>query len=122
MPLKECYGVLGGDYQEVCRRIPSEKLIERFVGRFLEDGSFHDLCAAFSSGSREEAFRAAHTLKGVCANLGFTRLRDSSSLLTELLRPEAEVIPEGAGPLLDRVRLDYGITVDAIRKYQAGKE
>ena len=34
----------------------------------------------------EDAFRSAHTLKGVCQNLSFDRLYEVSNELTELLR------------------------------------
>ena len=66
-------------------------------------------------GQREEAFRAAHTLKGVCANLGFDRLGTSAGQLTELLRPEGDSIPESAAPVLNEVKRDYELTVNAIR-------
>lgn len=61
----------------------------------------------------EEAFRAAHTLKGVCANLGFTQLFKVSSDLTEELRggaPDEAKLPE----LLEKVSSEYKKTVDAI--------
>ena len=85
--------------------------------RFPEDKSFETLCREMEDGNREEAFRAAHTLKGVCANLGFTRLMESASLLTEELRTEREGIPETAAALLENVRCDYQSTVSAIGRY-----
>ena len=68
-------------------------------------------------GQRQEAFRAAHTLKGVSANLGFDRLQASAGRLTELLRPETDTIPDDAASFLEEVRLDYEVTVNAIRAY-----
>lgn len=95
MTIDQCYQALGGSFAEVSNRLPSVRLVEKFIGKFLDDGSFDALCAQMSAGSREDAFRAAHTLKGVCANLGFGRLLSSASRLTELLRPEASAIPPG---------------------------
>lgn len=118
MTMEECYQMLGGNYSEVCSRLPSPKLVERFVGKFLEDKSFDILCNALAAGSREDAFRAAHTLKGVCANLSFTRLMNSSSELTEVLRPSLDSIPTEAAPLLEKVRRDYQLTVNAIRSFR----
>ena len=117
MTLEECYEELGGNYQEVCARLPSPRLVEKFIARFPDDKIFESLCAGIGEGNREEAFRAAHTLKGVCANLSFTRLCGSASRLTEELRPEEEIIPESCQELLEKVQEDYRITVDAIRKY-----
>ena len=117
MTIQECYRELGGDYLEVCARLPSPRLIEKFIGKFLEDGSFDALFRAMECGDRAEAFRAAHTLKGVCANMSFNRLMESASQLTETLRPEADAIPAEAAALLEDVRRDYCATVASIRSY-----
>ena len=78
MTLEACYQLLEGDYADVCRRLPSKNLIEKFIGKFLEDKSYETLCIHFQDGNRREAFLAAHTLKGICANLGFQSLLTSS--------------------------------------------
>lgn len=117
MTIEECYQEMGGNYAEVSARLPSLRLIEKFIGRFLEDKSFETLCRQIESGDRQEAFRAAHTLKGVCANLSFTRLLGSAARLTEELRPEASTIPDAAAGLMEDVRRDYQVTVAAIRRY-----
>ena len=117
MTIQECYQRLGGDYAQVEARLCSARLVQKFIGKFLEDGSFLLLCSSMEAGNREEAFRAAHTLKGICQNLGFDRLQESTSRLTELLRPAAEQIPAGAAELLEAVREDYGVTAEAIREY-----
>ena len=117
MTIQECYQQLGGDFTNIETRLPSISLVIKFITKFLNDSSFSELCQALERGQREEAFRAAHTLKGVCANLCFDRLGASAGRLTELLRPEGSGIPEGAAPLLEEVRRDYGLTVDAIQAY-----
>lgn len=119
MTLQECYRELDGDYQDVTARLRSEKLVQKFVLKFLDDGSFDLLCRSMAEKQTEEAFRAAHTIKGMCQNLSFTRLGESSSQLTEALRsgwtPEAE-------PLFVKVTADYEKTAGAIRQFQAGLE
>lgn len=117
MTIQECYQQLGGDFTNIETRLPSISLVIKFITKFLNDSSFSELCQALERGQREEAFRAAHTLKGVCANLCFDRLGASAGRLTELLRLEGSGIPEGAAPLLEEVRRDYGLTVDAIQAY-----
>lgn len=117
MTLQECYNALGGDYQEVRGRLPSDKFIQKFILKFLDDKSYELLLSSFAGEDYEEAFRASHTIKGMCQNLGFTTLQDSSSQLTEALR--SGVTPE-AGPLLEQVKLDYERTVAAIRRFQEG--
>ena len=119
MTIQECYQKLGGDFEKVKTRLPSVSLITKFITKFLDDSSFSELCDALQKGQREEAFRAAHTLKGVCANLGFDQLGASACKLTELLRPERNDIPEDAVLMLDEVKQDYESTASAIRAYLA---
>ena len=65
MTLKECYAALNGDYEEAMGRLRSERLVQKFVLKFLDDGSFDLLCRSMEAGDQPEAFRAAHTIKGV---------------------------------------------------------
>ena len=74
MTIQECYAQMGADYNEVFRRLYNEAMIRKFVLLFPKDDSFHNLEAALKEQNVKEAFRAAHTLKGVCQNLGFSNL------------------------------------------------
>ena len=56
------------------RLLGSEALLERLLGKFLEDRNLAELTTALAEDRREDAFRAAHTLKGVCGNLSMTAL------------------------------------------------
>ena len=116
MSLKECYIALGGDYDDVISRLRTEKLVQKFVLKFLNDPSYDKLCKALEAEDYEEAFRASHTIKGVCQNLSFTKLYTSSHALTEALRSGWS--PE-AGKLLPQVKADYEQTAEAIRTLQA---
>lgn len=87
MTIKECYEAFGGNYTETIGRMGSERLVQKFALKFLTDPSFDTLCGAMDKADCQEAFRAAHTLKGVCLNLGFNHLGKISGQLTEALRP-----------------------------------
>lgn len=119
MTLKECYAALGGDYDEVMGRLRSERLVQKFVLKFLNDGSYQLLLDSLAAGDREEAFRAAHTIKGVCANLAFNELLESSERLTEALRDGKPAQP-GEEELLARVKADYDRAYQAISAFQEG--
>ena len=67
---------------------------------------------AIAVGNVEEAFRAAHTLKGVCLNLGFDNLYKASSAITEIFRA-GELA--GAKEAFEEVEKQYNITVNAIK-------
>ena len=115
MTMQECYAALGGDYDDALGRLRSEKLVSKFVLRFLDDKSYELLCASMEAKDYGEAFRAAHTIKGVCSNLAFTVLGRSSSELSEALRYGWT---PGADALAEQVKAEYRQTVAAIRAYQ----
>lgn len=115
MTLQECYAAMGGNYESAVGRLRSERLVQKFILKFLDDGSYDLLCKSLEEKNYAEAFRAAHTIKGVCQNLSIDKLQDSSSRLCEALRNGCR--PE-AGALAEEVRADYSQTVDAIRAFQ----
>lgn len=117
MNVKECYEAFGGDYQDVISRLRTDERVARFLEKVKNDGSFALLCESVEKRNMAEAFRAAHTLKGVCMNLSLTRLYTSSSNLTELLRGREEYSEE-IEPLLARVKQDYAHTVHCIEQLQ----
>lgn len=119
MQLKECYEAFGGSYESVRERIPNDEMIAKFVLKFLSEPSYGNLCNAVESSNVEEAFRAAHSLKGICANLGFPVLGESSSVLTEYLRgKDAGQVDKGeCAKLLEKVTEDYNTVITAIKTY-----
>lgn len=112
MNIKECYDSIGADFEDVLGRLGSEKLIERFALKFLDDDIYNNLKEALAEKNAENAFRAAHTLKGVCLNLGLKNLYTVSSDLTEKLRGRSL---DGADELFEKVREQYDITVNALK-------
>lgn len=86
MELRDCYAEFGGDYKEVLSRLQREQTVQKFVLKFLDDKSFSSLETALQNRNYEEALRFVHTLKGICRNLSFTRLYESSSRMTEAFK------------------------------------
>ena len=111
MTLEQMYAAIGGDYKAVMERLPSADFVRRFALKFLQDDSFRNLKKALEEKDAPTAFRAAHTLKGVCQNLGFDALYVPSSALTEALRGGSL---DGVYELLqdDDGSLCVGVTVD----------
>ncbi|MCM1164447.1 MAG: Hpt domain-containing protein [Lachnospiraceae bacterium] len=113
MTLEVFYNEIGSDFKAALTRMGnSEKMLGKFVRKFLNDKTTSELVSSFESGDYETAFRMAHTLKGLCANLGLDKLRASSSELTEALR--GGVVADNAGELLGTVRADYDAVMAAL--------
>lgn len=117
MTLREFYSAIGGDYEGAKSRFSTDERIKKFALKFENDGSYNDLCKALSAGNVKEAFRAAHTLKGVCLNLGFDSLYRSASAVTEILRAGSL----DTGSWMDELRTNYIVLISAINslKYQS---
>lgn len=86
MELRECYTSFGGDFDEVLGRLRREQLVEKFVFKFLADKSFQLFEESMEKKDYEEALRGVHTMKGICQNLSFTRLYESSNQVTQALK------------------------------------
>jgi HPt (histidine-containing phosphotransfer) domain-containing protein len=79
-----------------------------------DDPSYPALCRAIEAGSSEEAFRAAHTLKGICQNLALTALYQQASTVTELLRG-GKPVTEPVRTAFAQLQTTYRQTVECIR-------
>lgn len=115
MTVQECYELFGGNYDEVLSRLRADDRIIRFLKMALGDGSYQLLIDSIDTNNVDEAFRAAHTLKGVCGNLSITRLGESSTALCEYLR-ENRVIDDKVMSMLPKVKEDYELTINAIKQ------
>ena len=100
MTVKECYEIIGANYEEVESRLRTEERIKKFLLKVLNDKSYDLLCDSIKQKNMEEAFRAAHTLKGISQNLSLTTLYQSSNLLSEEYSKQAE-------ELFEQVKKDY---------------
>lgn len=112
--LKEIYEIAGSDPKEVIARYGgNEEMLRRFLRLFARD-SFAKLQEALAAGNADGAFRAVHTLKGICANLGFARLYEKSSEMTELLR-RGEL--DNAAPLFTGLEDEYAKVLEVLNRY-----
>ncbi len=98
--------------QTLARFVGNEGLLFKFLRRFLDDASFSQLETAIHENNMEEAFRAAHTLKGVSGNLGLGSLFDACSPLVESLRQNQV---EEASMFFDAVAGHYRFAIDTIK-------
>lgn len=52
------------------RFMGNEKMLEKYLGRFLNEKSYAALTAAIAEDNQEAAAAAVHTLKSVCGTIG----------------------------------------------------
>ncbi|MCM1195139.1 MAG: Hpt domain-containing protein [Corallococcus sp.] len=115
MTVEKFYETICGDYAGTKARLMTDERIARFVNKFPADGSYQLLVDSIASGNVQDAFRAAHTIKGVAQNLGFTLLYKSAEEVTEILR---------AGSLdvaahMPELEKNYKLTIESIGQIDA---
>lgn len=93
-----------------------EKLYEYCLRAFLEDETVAQLNAALRVNSWDDAFTAAHALKGVAGNMGFVPLmHHTAQLIVSIRSGRTREIPQA----LEYVNSSYRDIVDAIHQYFA---
>lgn len=79
----------GIDVEDALSRfMGNEGLLERFLGKFLNDQNYSKLCDAIAADDIDAALTASHTLKGVSGNL-------SMRVLNDLLTRQVKAIRDG---------------------------
>ncbi len=117
MTVEECYAMMNANYPEVKGRLRTDERILKFVLKLLDDKSFDLLVDSLEKKKLEDAFRAVHTMKGVCQNLSLTPLAESSSALCERLR-NCDHYGEDIEPLFEKVKEDYTLMIECIKMLQ----
>lgn len=119
MTIEECYKEFDGDYQDVISRLITDARVEKFALRFLDTQELSQLETAMSAENWDDAFLAAHTLKGIALNLGFSNLAKKDSELTEVLRPRKVDDIAGANKLLEETIFENNKVVTALKEYKS---
>ena len=115
MTLKEFYTATGGDYDGTLARLITEARIVKFVHKFENDPNYGDLLGALERGNVQDAFLAAHTLKGVSQNLGFDRLFRCCAAVTEILRAGSLDV----GMWMEELKTHYEVIIAALAELEA---
>lgn len=118
MTLQELYLKINGNFAEAQSRLMKDSFVEKFALMYLSDDSFSNLQSSVDAGNIADSFRAAHTLKGVAANLAFTELQQAASNLTEQLRPQTAPADM---EMFTIVKTAHEKVVAALNEYKATK-
>ena len=120
MTLKELYAEIDGDYDKAMQVLCIEKLLDKHIRKFPENGIFKELDNAAKNMDETAIFESSHAIKGVCANLGLVKLAQMSSAVCEEFRPgnERKLSDKEVKNSVDEITALYNKTVAAIKKYE----
>lgn len=119
MTVQELYTEIG-DYEEAKKHLMNDRLIGKFVVKFPGDPSYQQLMEAWENQDSDAIFKAAHAMKGVCANLALSRLFVLVEQVTEAYRPgQTKKNPEANIPeIMKELQTQYKKVISAIENYQ----
>jgi len=107
MTIQECYALMGADFDGVMSRLAKASTVARFTLMFPQDDTYNALRTAYANGDIHAAFMAAHSLKGMAVNLGFSDLYHAASAVTEEFRD---------GQVSDRIESEMQLCQDEYEK------
>ena len=87
----------------------NEGLYKKLLGRFVDGNYLEGLSNAIESGDLEEAGKAAHTLKGVSANLSLVKVQTLSTEVEHAIKQDQEYKEK-----LDELKQAYAATLEII--------
>jgi HPt (histidine-containing phosphotransfer) domain-containing protein len=100
------------NFEEGSKRVMSNvKLYVKLLTKFKTETKLDDLSAALTAGDYEKAQVAAHTIKGLSANLSLTELFEKTRDLESQIKEKS--VPDGA---FDIVKTAFEDTVKEVDK------
>lgn len=96
MEVKEFYETVGGDYQDVMNRLPTEALVVKFLKKYASGDEFGRIVEAYEAKDYRKLFEETHNVKGMTANLSLTKLCGVVTEMCEAVRhgdPEIDLEP-----------------------------
>ena len=121
MTLKELYEQIGGDYEQALRVLRMDKLIDKYIRKLPKGGVADALIAAGGTMDPTQLFETAHAVKGVCGNLGLTKMAEAASEITEEFRPGSsrKLSDEDIGARIQTFAALYAQAREGIERYEA---
>ena len=121
MTVQELYDSIGGSYDSAKRILQMDKLIGKFILKFLDDKSCEKLLTAWDAKDAAAMFEGAHALKGVGANLGLNDLSAQASELAEEFRPgnARKLSDDEVTERIAALRAAYDKTIAGIQAFAA---
>lgn len=119
MTLQELYANIGGSYEQALRVLRIERLLDKHIRKLPQNGVIDSLVAAGDTMDAKALFESAHAAKGICGNLGLTKLAELSSQVAEEFRPgnDRRLTDEQVKETIAQIDELYQKTAEGIRQY-----
>lgn len=114
----EFYSRIGANAENVNRRLGNETFVKKYLKKFAVDKTVDNLKSSVEKGDYEEAFRSAHTIKGLALNLELLPLVDIICNITECLRDYNESSQSSIVELLNTFNKEYEKIISDINQLQ----
>jgi HPt (histidine-containing phosphotransfer) domain-containing protein len=114
MNIQEFYDSIDESYENVSSRMMgNQKLVEKFVRKFLDDPTYEQIKEAVNKMDYDEILRTTHTMKGIASNLEFTHLQQKSAKAVDMIRAGQceEVLP-----VIGEIEKEYQKVIEQIQK------
>lgn len=92
----------------------NELLYTRFLKKFIADGTYAELAKAMEDADADTILRAAHTLKGVSANLGLDALTAASAEMVSAVRSHVPADAPEMQALFASLKAVYETTIQVL--------
>lgn len=110
--------VYGIDYNDAMERMGGNlDLYEKLAMKYLDDSNYASLVAAMDAADYDEAYKAAHSLKGVAGNLSFNKLYELAGTASgALYQGEYQAVT----PLMPAIKNAHENVVEGLTKWGDG--
>ncbi|MBQ3427950.1 MAG: Hpt domain-containing protein [Clostridia bacterium] len=119
MNLQELYAAIDGDYTHAAKVLRMDKLIDKHIRKLPGNNVVSGLVEAGRAMDATAIFENAHAMKGVCSNLGLTKLAEAATLLSDEFRPGTprELTDSEVAEKIDEIEAQFNKTIDVIEQY-----
>ncbi len=121
MTLRELYGKIDGDYDKALSIMRMDKLVDKHIRKLTDSSVIVDVIEAGKDMDPNTLFETSHAMKGVCLNLGLTKLADAAIVISDEFRPgnERTLTDAQVKEKLDEMEALFKKTKDEIQNYAA---
>ena len=111
MNIQEFYDSIDESYENVSSRMMgNQKLVEKFVRKFLDDPTYGQIKEAVDKMDYDEILRTTHTMKGIASNL---ELQQKSAKAVDMIRAGQR---EEVLPVIGEIEKEYQKVIEQIQK------